>query len=148
MVPPTRRSHASHDRRAQAVFDKARAALHQLELDQVLQNQITDQIFDTSTSTLFRAVHTADFIERLIEVTPSLTELQKQELREIANDLLVFARKAPLDAYERGRARQQEVRTATSHPVDRFLIDLRAEWLVFVHELDAEWQTVVRWLRS
>jgi uncharacterized membrane-anchored protein YjiN (DUF445 family) len=141
---------SSHDRRTQAVLDKAAATVAQLDLDHALQQQITDHIFESSSFSIFRAVHTGDFIERLIEATPSLTKRQKRELREIASDLIILARKAPHDTYEQGRAMQQEVRASTHKvpAIERFMADLNADWEAFVQGLHEEWQTVLRWLRS
>lgn len=137
------------DRRTQALFAQVAAAIAQLELEQSLQQQITNQIFDSSASAIFRAVHTGDFIERLIEVTPSLTARQIQELRAIADDLIVFARKSPADAYERGRTLQQEARSPVikPHAMARFAADVDAEAEAFWEALAQDWQALVTWLR-
>lgn len=143
------RSQSHPDHRTQALFAQVTAAIAQLELEQSLRQQIIDQIFDSSASAIFRAVHTGDFIERLIEVTPSLTAQQQQELRTIADELIVLARQSPADVYERGRTLQQEARSAVTRPhaLARFAADVDAEAEAFWEALTQEWQALVVWLR-
>lgn len=143
------RSQSHPDRRTQALFAQVTAAIAQLELEQSLRQQITDQIFESSASAIFRAVHTGDFIERLIEVTPSLTTQQQQELRAIADDLIDVARQSPADAYERGRTLQHEARSAVTkpHALARLAAEVDAEAEVFWEALLQEWHTFVSWLR-
>lgn len=134
------------DRRTQAVLDKAAATIAQMQIDQALQRAITDQIFDTSHAAAFRAVHSADFINRLIDITPSLTEAQEQELHGVVNDLILIARKAPQEAYERGKLAQQKVKEPqrSGDALDGFLGELRGEWNALLQELTS----ITRWLRS
>jgi hypothetical protein len=134
------------DRRTQAVLDQVAAAVAQLQIDQAIRQQITDQIFDTTHTALFRAVHTADFIERLIDVTPSLSDQQQDELRGVANDLILIARKAPQEAYERGQVLQQAARRPQrkSDALDGLIRDVQGELTALRKDLAG----ITRWLRS
>jgi ribosomal protein L17 len=134
------------DHRTQAVFDQVAASLEQMDIDHTLRQAITEQIFDSSRVAMLRAIHSADFIHRLIEVTPSLSEQQHRELRGIADDLIQLARQAPQDAHERGKLQQQEPRDSQrkADALDGVVRDVQAEW----EGLKEEWASMTRWLRK
>ena len=144
--PRTRKLIVAEERQAQAILDKVAATVERLELEHTMQQAITEQIFDSSRVAVIRAVHSADFIHRLIEITPSLTEHQHHALRGIADDLIQLARPAPQEVRERVQPQQPVIRDAGRPPdlLDDFLRDMQAEW----EGLKVELASVTRFWRK
>jgi hypothetical protein len=134
------------DRRTQSVLDKVEETLEQMEIDHVLRQKIMEQVFESSNLALFRAVHSADFIERLIEISPSLTKQQKRVLRSVTDELIQLAREVPQDAFERGMRLHEEARDA-KHKLDALEVlagEIQTEW----EGLKEEWSGFKQWLRK
>lgn len=145
---PTRST--SQDRRTQAVLERMAAVIAQVQIDQTLRQQIMDQVFDTSHAAAFRAAHSADFINKLLAVTPSLTTQQQRELQGVVDDLILIARNTSRETYERGRIVQQEARELSRKPdaLATFVTEVQGEWQDFCDGVKEEWDAFTRWLRS
>src|SRR4051812_16100356 len=114
------------ERRSQAVLQSVEARILQLELDHSLERAVIDHLFDTSRVAFLRGAYDAGFIQRLIAMTPALTEKQQTELSRIADDLLQFARQQVNEAHENGR-RQLAADGGTGREPD--LVDRFTRWL-------------------
>lgn len=129
----------SVDRRTQAVLDKIAENVEQLEIDHTLRRAITDHIFDESRVAMLRAIHSADFIYRLIETSSSIPEHQKAAMRGIADQVIELAQQVPRDAYEDGRRQLEETRAPhrTTDGLDGVLQELQTEWNSVKTELES-----------
>ena len=93
----------SAEQQVQGVLADVAARVEQLELTHRQERAIVEHVFDDSHVALLRAIHSADFIQRLIEITPSLTEKQHQELQGLADELIRAARRVPDDASDEAK---------------------------------------------
>lgn len=118
------------DRRIQAVFTEVAARAERLELAHRQERAIVEHVLDESYTAALRAIHTADFIHRLITVTPSLTKRQHRELEAMADDLIQAARQVSQAASERARLERSIAAKPERVPdaLDGFLAEARSEW--------------------
>lgn len=135
----------STEQRVQAVLDEAAKRVEALELAHAEERAILEHLFATSRAATFRAVDSADFIERLIGYSPSLTKRQHAALHGIANELIDLARQETRAAYEQGKA-QLNARASRRRPdvLDSFFGEVQSEWEDVKQELSA----IVRWIRG
>jgi hypothetical protein len=133
------------DQRIQAVFTEIAARAERLELSRRQERAIVDHVLDDSYAAALRAIHSADFIHRLIAVTPSLTERQHRELEAMADELIRAARQVPQDASDRARLERSLAAQTGRAPdaLDGILAEARSEW----EALKQEMASLTRWLR-
>jgi hypothetical protein len=133
------------DQRIQAVFAEVAARAERLELSRRQERAIVEHVLDDSAAVFLRAIHSADFIHRLIQITPSLTERQHRELEAMADELIRAARQVPQDASDRARLERSLAAQTGRAPdaLDGILAEARSEW----EALKQEMASLTRWLR-
>jgi len=125
------------DRREQAVYETLASRVEELELDHTLEEAVIEHLLDRSRVAFLRAVHSADFIQRIITITPSLTQQQHDELRGIADNLFQLTRQVPREAYDRGTLGDQDTQEPKRKPdvLDGFFREGQAEWEALKQDL-------------
>ena len=104
-----------------------------------------EHVLDHSYTAALRAIHSADFIHRLIQITPSLTERQHRELEAMADELIRAARQIPQDASDRAILANSTGAQTDRAPdaLDGILAEARSEWEALKQDLTG----LSRWLR-
>ena len=139
------RPSSAADKRVQAVFAEVAARAERLELSHRQERAIVEHVLDDSYTAALRAIHSADFIHRLIQITPSLTERQHRELEAMADDLIQAARQVPQDASDRARVGRSIGAQTERAPdaLDGILAEARSEWEALKQDVTG----LSRWLR-
>jgi hypothetical protein len=137
-IPP--RGHAP-DWLPEDLFCRIEERVRQLDLERQLDQAILDHVLDTSHTAILRAVHSADFIHRVIEVTPSLSAYQQEELGAIADELIAMVKRLPSDAKARALA-QLRPQSPRDDPLEELRQLLMQEW----KGAREDWRRLRNWL--
>lgn len=133
------------NRHVQKVLNQVAKRVSQLEIDHAERQAIIEHVFDESRVAMLRAWHSADFIYRLIEASPSIPVPEREKLRAVADELMDLAHQSPKNVLEAGRQELAQAQTKDSKPdaLDGVIGELKGEW----EALKTELGDLFRWNR-